>query len=257
MKLGAGPHETHINNSDHSDGHLGIVRYYGISGYPKRCHAECSRVSECRANPLLHYTSLNRCNCGRLQCYLFLVQSPKNLGTHRPSVFIGGSVSIPLLLHRRHVTAKLHSMVAHNRFSLRSPDGVESAGKADHGDESPDHSGDGRLLYSRRLGIVEPVFGNLHNHHLRRFTLRTRRKVDAQWKLFALVHKSCKARRREALGKAGNYRISSNAAPPLLRPTTQWNRQMIAFRSNNAALEPITAFAHSSESTGGHFLPTR
>ena len=38
------------------------------------------------------------------------------------------------------------------------------------------------------LGIVEPVFGNLHNHHLRRFTLRTRRKVDAQWKLFALVH---------------------------------------------------------------------
>jgi len=47
---------------------------------------------------------------------------------------------------------------------------------------------EGRLLYSRRLGIVEPVFGNLHNHHLRRFTLRTRRKVDAQWKLFALVH---------------------------------------------------------------------
>ncbi len=46
----------------------------------------------------------------------------------------------------------------------------------------------GRLLYSRRLGIVEPVFGNLHNHGLRRFTLRSRRKVDAQWKLFALVH---------------------------------------------------------------------
>lgn len=47
---------------------------------------------------------------------------------------------------------------------------------------------EGRLLYSRRLGIVEPVFGNLHNHRLRRFTLRSRRKVDAQWKLFALVH---------------------------------------------------------------------
>jgi len=49
-------------------------------------------------------------------------------------------------------------------------------------------SREGRLLYSRRLGIVEPVFGNLHNHRLRRFTLRSRRKVDAQWKLFALVH---------------------------------------------------------------------
>ena len=47
---------------------------------------------------------------------------------------------------------------------------------------------EGRLLYGRRLGIVEPVFGNLHTHRLRRFTLRSRRKVDAQWKLFALVH---------------------------------------------------------------------
>ena len=45
----------------------------------------------------------------------------------------------------------------------------------------------GRLPYSRRLSIVEPVFGNLHTHHLRRFTLRSRRKVDTQWKLFALV----------------------------------------------------------------------
>ncbi|WP_428311764.1 transposase [Hydrocarboniphaga sp.] len=47
---------------------------------------------------------------------------------------------------------------------------------------------EGRLLYSRRLGIVEPVFGNLHTKGLRRFTLRSRRKVDAQWKLFAIVH---------------------------------------------------------------------
>jgi transposase len=52
----------------------------------------------------------------------------------------------------------------------------------------------GRLLYSRRLGIVEPVFGNLHTHRLQRFTLRSRRKVDAQWKLFALVHNVQKLR---------------------------------------------------------------
>jgi len=42
------------------------------------------------------------------------------------------------------------------------------------------------------LGIVDPVFGNLHNHRLRRFTLRARRKVDAQWKLFALGHNAQK-----------------------------------------------------------------
>jgi transposase len=47
---------------------------------------------------------------------------------------------------------------------------------------------EGRLLYSQRLGIVEPVFGHLHAKGLRRFTLRSRRKVDTQWKLFALVH---------------------------------------------------------------------
>lgn len=50
-------------------------------------------------------------------------------------------------------------------------------------------SDEGRALYGRRLGIVEPVFGNLrHNKRLARFTLRGRTKVDGQWKLFALVH---------------------------------------------------------------------
>ncbi|WP_136420438.1 IS1182 family transposase [Herbaspirillum sp. ST 5-3] len=47
----------------------------------------------------------------------------------------------------------------------------------------------GRSLYGRRLGIMEPVFGNLrHNKKLNRFTLRGRIKVDVQWKLFCLVH---------------------------------------------------------------------
>ena len=47
----------------------------------------------------------------------------------------------------------------------------------------------GRMIYSGRLGTVEPPFGNLRYHkHLDRFTLRSRRKVDGQWKLYALVH---------------------------------------------------------------------
>ncbi len=46
----------------------------------------------------------------------------------------------------------------------------------------------GRARYARRIGIVEPVFGNLHTHRLTRFTLRSRQKVDAQWKLFCIVH---------------------------------------------------------------------
>ena len=48
---------------------------------------------------------------------------------------------------------------------------------------------EGRSQYAARFGVVEPVFGNLcYNKGLRRFTLRGRAKVDAQWKLFCLVH---------------------------------------------------------------------
>jgi hypothetical protein len=50
-------------------------------------------------------------------------------------------------------------------------------------------SPEGRALYGRRFGIVEPVFGNVcYNKGLARFTLRSQRKVDGQWKLFCLVH---------------------------------------------------------------------
>jgi hypothetical protein len=46
----------------------------------------------------------------------------------------------------------------------------------------------GREIYSRRMGTVEPVFGNLQNKGMRRFTLRGKTKVDAQWQLFTMVH---------------------------------------------------------------------
>ena len=50
-------------------------------------------------------------------------------------------------------------------------------------------SEEGRRLYGGRFATVEPVFGNLrHNKRLARFTLRGRTKVDAQWKLYCLVH---------------------------------------------------------------------
>jgi hypothetical protein len=39
-----------------------------------------------------------------------------------------------------------------------------------------------RFLRFGKIGV------RLELSRLRRFTLRTRRKVDAQWKLFALVH---------------------------------------------------------------------
>jgi transposase len=47
----------------------------------------------------------------------------------------------------------------------------------------------GKRIYARRLGIVEPVFANICvQKRMNRFTLRTKLKVDVQWKLFTLVH---------------------------------------------------------------------
>ncbi len=50
-------------------------------------------------------------------------------------------------------------------------------------------SAKGRQLYSQRLGTVEPVFGNIrHNKGLTRLNLRGRKKVNAQWHLYCMVH---------------------------------------------------------------------
>jgi hypothetical protein len=47
----------------------------------------------------------------------------------------------------------------------------------------------GRYFYSRRMGTVEPVFANIRSTlGLDRFTLRSKKKVDIQWKLFCIVH---------------------------------------------------------------------
>jgi transposase len=46
----------------------------------------------------------------------------------------------------------------------------------------------GRWIYGRRIATVEPVFGNIQNKGMRRFTLRGRAKVSMQWQLFTLVH---------------------------------------------------------------------
>jgi transposase len=47
----------------------------------------------------------------------------------------------------------------------------------------------GREMITRRFATVEPVFGNIrHNKQMNRFTLRGQAKVDAQWKLYCMVH---------------------------------------------------------------------
>ena len=47
----------------------------------------------------------------------------------------------------------------------------------------------GKLIYSHRMSVVEPVFGNIGtNKKLYRFSLRSKKKVQGQWQLFCMVH---------------------------------------------------------------------
>ena len=48
---------------------------------------------------------------------------------------------------------------------------------------------EGRKNYSKRLAIVEPVFGNIRAQKgLDRFTVRGRVKINIQWMLYCMVH---------------------------------------------------------------------
>jgi len=50
-------------------------------------------------------------------------------------------------------------------------------------------SDQGRHCFSRRLGAVEPVFGNMNTtKRLSRFSLRGKIKVNAQWLMYCMVH---------------------------------------------------------------------
>jgi len=54
----------------------------------------------------------------------------------------------------------------------------------------------GRRIYSMRMGIIEPVFGNIRaSKGLDRFSLRTESKVNIQWLLFGMVHNIEKVKR--------------------------------------------------------------
>ncbi len=50
-------------------------------------------------------------------------------------------------------------------------------------------SDEGRHIFSHRFGIIEPIFGNIRTTKgLDRFSMRGKDKIDAQWKLFCIIH---------------------------------------------------------------------
>lgn len=54
----------------------------------------------------------------------------------------------------------------------------------------------GRHVYSHRISVVEPVFGHINTMmNFKRFSLRGKQKVNAQWQLITLVHNLLKIHR--------------------------------------------------------------
>ena len=50
-------------------------------------------------------------------------------------------------------------------------------------------SPEGRRLYSRRMWVIEPVFGNItSNKGLNRISVRVEVKATAQWLMYCMVH---------------------------------------------------------------------
>src|SRR5690606_30232168 len=63
-------------------------------------------------------------------------------------------------------------------------------------------SAKGKQIYSHRMSVVEPVFGNLGtNKGLNRFSLRGKIKVQGQWQLFCLIQNVEKLMRYGNLGR--------------------------------------------------------
>lgn len=121
----------------------------------------------------------------------------KSLYVHGSHCVTGGWVSVRFQGAQRDCVP-----CTHRERCLRTPDKTKTRqvaffqGKSANTPESHTDrmkkridTSEGRIRYGRRFATVEPVFGNIrYNKGLDRFTLRGKTKVDAQWKLFCLVH---------------------------------------------------------------------
>jgi len=101
------------------------------------------------------------------------------------------------LTNCRHCTLKNKCMVNPDSADTRKGHGrqvsfiVESKRKPTYTDWMKHRvdSDYGKQIYSHRMSVVEPVFGNIGtNKGLRRFSLRGKEKVQGQWRLFCIVH---------------------------------------------------------------------
>ena len=116
-----------------------------------------------KTNRLGHYKSYFRGNlsdCRECKAVADCMKNPKSLG---PSISHTRGVSF--------ITKKSERKLKHTDWMKERVDSKQ-----------------GKLYYSHRMSVVEPVFGNIGtNKRLNRFSLRGKEKVNGQWKLFCLI----------------------------------------------------------------------
>ena len=139
-----------------------------------------------------NFDPVNRaCNCPAGETMWLKTDKVDKLGHHK--LHFEGPVS-----KCRHCHLKVHCM-----RNPESPDGPKGHGRqvsfiieraqpkisATDWMKKRVDSPKGKLIYSHRMSVVEPVFGNLGtNKRLNRFSLRGKQKVQGQWQLYCMVH---------------------------------------------------------------------
>ncbi|MDH3317752.1 MAG: IS1182 family transposase [Gammaproteobacteria bacterium] len=109
-------------------------------------------------------------------------------------------------------------------------------------------SEEGRRRYGERFATVELVFGNLrYNKGLDRFTLRGQTKVDAQWKLFCLVHNI------EKLAHHGYAQKRSEEDPPAAALSARLRHEPCNDSLRRVNCDRLSAIAHAREQSKKRF----
>ena len=134
----------------------------------------------------------------------------KEMWLHSEGTTTGGKLKLSFegrLTDCRHCPIKTDCMRNPASADTRHGHGRQVAFTIDSGKTATDwmkkrvDSAKGKLIYSHRMSVVEPVFGNIGtNKGLNRFSLRGKDKVQGQWQLYCLVHNIEKLSRYGRIG---------------------------------------------------------
>ena len=131
------------------------------------------------------------CRCPAGETLSFRGQRPDQHGHLK--VFFEGR-----LLQCRHCDLKARCMTNPDSANHRKGNGRQVSFILEKTQRAPNYtdwmkqrvdSNKGKWIYSHRMSVVEPVFGNIGtNKRLNRFSLRGKQKVQGQWQLYCLIH---------------------------------------------------------------------